>query len=250
MQQRLQKVMAICGIGSRRACEALIAAGRVSVNGQVARLGAKVQLQDRIVVDGKVLSSQALAATPRVLLYHKPEGELVTRDDPQRRPTVFARLKNPRQGRWIAVGRLDFNTSGLLLLTTDGELANRLMHPKYAIVRKYAVRILGDVTEDSIKRLTRGVMLNDGRACFDAIEDAGGSGANHWYHVTLREGRNREVRRLWESQDCTVSRLIRIAYAGIVLPPGLKRGEQMELPLAKIQNLYAKVKLLFPPEAS
>ncbi|GIX21621.1 MAG: hypothetical protein KatS3mg121_0404 [Gammaproteobacteria bacterium] len=250
MSERLQKVLAEVGLGSRRACERLIAEGRVRVNGRVAELGCKVGPQDRIVVDGRPLRRGAARrpAAHAVLAYHKPEGEVTTRADPQGRPTVFDRLPPPPRGRWIAVGRLDVNTAGLLLFTTDGALANRLMHPRYGIERRYAVRVFGEVDEAVRARLLAGVELEDGPAAFTTLEDAGGSGANHWYHVTLAEGRNREVRRLWASQGLTVSRLIRIAYAGIALPPGLPAGRWQRLDAAQVAALYDKVGL--PPPAA
>ena len=199
MQERLQKVLARAGLGSRRQIEDWIRDGRVQVNGQPARLGQKVSGRERIAVDGKKVNlksgEQVVAAT---ILYHKPAGEICSRDDPDGRPSVFSALPRPPGGRWISVGRLDINTSGLLLFTTDGELAHRLMHPSREIEREYAVRLLGNVDMDMLERLIRGVQLEDGFARFTAIEDSGGSGANHWYHVILREGRNREVRRLWD----------------------------------------------------
>lgn len=238
--------MAAWGIASRRMCERMIEEGRVTVNGRPAELGMKVSPGDRIAVDGREIR-QVASPSPRqqVLLYHKPEGEVVTRSDPQGRDTVFTSLPRVSGARWIAVGRLDINTAGLLLFTTDGELANRLMHPSYEIERVYAVRVRGGVSEDMLRRLRRGVMLEDGEARFDAIEDAGGSGVNHWYHVSLKEGRNREVRRLWESQGVQVSRLIRIAYAGIKLPPRLAKGRSQPLTDGELKNLYESVGMRF-----
>lgn len=231
-------------------CERMIEEGRVTVNGRPAELGMKVSPGDRIAVDGKEIRQNALPLRQQTLIYHKPEGEVVTRQDPEGRKTVFTGLPVIKGARWITVGRLDINTAGLLLFTTDGELANRLMHPSYEIERVYAVRIRGQVTEDMLRRLRRGVMLEDGEARFDHIEDAGGSGVNHWYHVSLKEGRNREVRRLWESQGVQVSRLIRIAYAGIALPPRLAKGRCQSLTEAELGSLYEQVGMPFETEAA
>jgi len=215
---RLQKLLAEAGLGSRRQIEGWISEGRVRVNGQLAKLGDQATRADRIRVDGRdVTLKPKRDSETQIIVYHKPEGELVTRRDPEERPTVFRRLPRPKQGRWIAVGRLDINTSGLILFTTDGELANRLMHPSREIEREYSVRILGEVAPETLERLTAGIELEDGLAKFERITDQGGTGANHWYNVVLREGRNREVRRLWEAAGCTVSRLIRIRYGNVEL---------------------------------
>lgn len=247
MQERLQKVMAARGLGSRRACERMIEEGRVRVNGKPATLGQKVAESDRIALDGKLLPSfEAEKQKPRVLIYNKPEGEVCTRHDPEGRRSVFTALPKIRQSRWISIGRLDITTTGLLLFTTDGELANRLMHPRYEIERKYAVRVLGQVDETIKQRLLKGVRLEDGMAKFLSLKDAGGSGANRWFHVTLAEGRNREVRRLWESQGLTVSRLMRIAYAGIELPRDLRAGKHQELKPKQLASLYKQVGLKEP----
>jgi len=228
-RQRLQKVLANLGEGSRRKIEEAIAAGEIRVNGKVAQLGDQVAPGDVVELRGRRLVIPDEKPVRRVLIYHKPEGEVTTASDPEGRPTVFGALPAIREGRWITVGRLDLNTSGLLLVTNDGELANRLMHPSHEIERTYAVRILGGLTEEQLKALVDGVTLDDGPARFDRIADAGGTGANHWYHVTLREGRNREVRRMIEAVGGTVSRLIRISYAGIALPPRLRPGKAQDL---------------------
>lgn len=212
----------------------MVVAGRISVNGLPADLGQKIGPGDRVKVNGKLIPLRFVQRTPRVLIYHKPEGEIVSRDDPEGRASVFERLPQIRKGRWIAVGRLDFNTSGLLLFTNDGTLANRLMHPRYELDREYAVRLLGELTDPQIEELKTGVQLEDGSARFNSIVDAGGEGANHWYRVTLSEGRNREVRRMFESQGLTVSRLMRVRYGPVTLPSRLKRGMWMEMPEAEV----------------
>lgn len=235
MAERLQKVLAQHGFGSRRQIEDWIRAGRISVNGESAQLGCTVSGDEIIRVDGKPLRLSNVRR--RVLAYYKPLGEVTSRHDEQKRTTVFQRLPRLQQGRWIAVGRLDINTIGLLLLTTDGDLANRLMHPSGEIEREYAVRIMGEVAPETLNQLRKGVVLEDGEARFDSIKDAGGTGINHWYHVILREGRNREVRRLWESQGLAVSRLMRVRYGPIQLRRGLKPGSWDELEPAQIQLL-------------
>ncbi|MBL8451572.1 MAG: pseudouridine synthase [Zoogloea sp.] len=222
--QRLHKVLAAAGIGSRREIEEWIVAGRISVNGEPADVGQKVGPGDRVRVNGKLMPIRFAPRIPRVVLYHKPEGEIVSRDDPEGRPTVFDRLPNLRKGRWIAVGRLDFNTSGLLLFVNDGDLANKLMHPRYELDREYAVRILGELDEAQRNALLQGIELEDGQAKFNSLLDGGGEGANHWYRVTLSEGRNREVRRMFEALGLTVSRLMRVRYGPVALPSRLKRG--------------------------
>ena len=222
--ERLHKILAQTGIASRREIEEMIVAGRISVNGMPASIGQKVGPTDKVRVNGKLVNLQFSIRVPRVLIYHKPEGEIVSRDDPEGRPSVFEGLPKLRHGRWIAVGRLDFNTSGLLLFTDDGGLANRLMHPRYEMEREYAVRILGSLTDAQVALLKSGVELSDGTARFMSVEDRGGEGANHWYHVILAEGRNREVRRMFEALELTVSRLMRVRYGPVALPSRLKRG--------------------------
>ncbi|WP_375055426.1 23S rRNA pseudouridine(2605) synthase RluB [Zobellella sp. DQSA1] len=250
MTEKLQKVLARAGKGSRREIEALISQGRVSVNGNVAHLGDRVTGNEQIRVDGHSVETQPQAEIIcRVLAYHKPEGEVSTRKDPEGRPTVFDRLPKLQGARWVAVGRLDVNTSGLLLFTTDGELANRLMHPRHEIDREYAVRVFGEVDEAMLQRLRKGVMLEDGMARFETLKYSGGEGMNHWFHVTLKEGRNREVRRLWESQGVQVSRLIRVRYGKIELPRTLPRGGWAEMPLEQVNYLRREVGLA-PEEQS
>jgi len=228
--ERLQKRLAAAGFGSRRQIEHWIRAGRLKVNGRPAELGQRAGPADRIELDGKLLALATATRTPRVLLYHKPEGELVTRDDPGGRPTVFARLPPIADAKWIAVGRLDINTSGLLLLTDSGELANRLMHPRYEVEREYAVRVLGPLRPQERTQLLSGVKLEDGTARFDRLAPTGAAeGANRWYRVVLREGRNREVRRLFEAVGHAVSRLRRVRYGPISLPPDLRPGRWREL---------------------
>lgn len=247
MGERLQKFLAQAGLGSRRQIEDWIRAGRITVNGTVARLGDQVDGSEIIEVDGRAVRSPGtFHPKRRVLAYYKPPGEVTSRRDPEGRPTVFDRLPSLRNGRWIAVGRLDINTQGLLLLTNDGELANRLMHPSSEVEREYAVRVLGGVDAAVAERLQAGVPLEDGPARFDRVVDAGGSGANHWYHVILREGRNREVRRLWESQGVTVSRLVRVRYGPISLRRGLHPGRWDELDEVQIQQLLEAAGM--PPE--
>lgn len=240
---RLQKVLAEAGVGSRREMEEWIAAGRVSVNGVVATIGQSVVPTDKVKVGGRLINIRFTGSSrpPRVLMYHKPEGEIVSRDDPDGRPSVFAALPRMRGGRWINVGRLDFNTSGLLLFTTSGELANKLMHPSSELVREYAVRVLGELTMEAQKELLAGVQLEDGMASFASLVDAGGEGANKWYRVTLFEGRNREVRRMFEAVGCTVSRLIRVRYGPFVLPPQLKRGRSHELSEDEVKVLLREL---------
>jgi 23S rRNA pseudouridine2605 synthase len=247
MAERLQKVLARAGFGSRRQIENWIRDGKITVNGKLAELGVSISDTDLVKIEGRSVSIAAdPARTARTLIYHKPAGELTTRKDEAGRPTVFENLPRIKNGRWITVGRLDFNTSGLLLVTTDGELAHRLMHPSWEVEREYAVRILGKVDAAVLQRLQEGVMLEDGMASFASIQDAGGAGANHWYHVIVREGKNREVRRLWESQGLQVSRLIRIRYGPIELPRNVRAGRFQDLQQDEVKALYATVKLDAP----
>lgn len=226
---KLHKVLAQAGLGSRLEMEQLILEGRISVNAEPAHIGQRIQFGDNVKVNGKPIRVRIDPPPPRVIAYHKPIGEVVTHDDPQNRPTVFRRLPKLFQGKWQSVGRLDLNTEGLLLLTSSGELANRLMHPRFGLEREYAVRVLGALNNEEKKRLLDGVTLDDGLAHFTSIEAGGGEGANCWYKVTLSEGRNREVRRMFEAVGHAVSRLIRIRYGAMVLPRGLKRGAFVEL---------------------
>jgi 23S rRNA pseudouridine2605 synthase len=249
MQERLQKVLARAGLGSRRQIEDWIRDGRVQVDGKLARLGQKVSGRERISVDGKkVQLDTGDRANATTIAYHKPAGEICSRDDRDGRPTVFSALPKPPAGRWISVGRLDLNTSGLLLFTTDGELAHRLMHPAQEIEREYAVRLLGKVDLPMLERLIQGVELEDGPARFSAIEESGGSGANRWYHVIIKEGRNREVRRLWESQGVKVSRLSRVRYGPIILERKLRPGKYRPLTFKEQKQLY-KAAGLKPPKS-
>ena len=239
--EKLQKVLARVGLGSRREIEDWISAGRVSVDGQTSNLGDRVSLSAKIRVDGNLIDNRMLLPKSRVILYHKPTGEICTQKDPDNRNSVFDHLPRIRLGRWVMVGRLDFNTSGVLLFTTDGELAAKLMHPRHGIEREYAVRILGEMPEESLQRLAEGVHLEDGFAKFDRIEFAGGAGANRWYHVILREGKNREVRRMFESEGLTVSRLIRVSYGHLPLSRLLPTGRYNELSPEEVYQLIQSV---------
>ena len=228
--ERLQKLLANAGLGSRRQLETLISEGRVKVNGRLARLGDRATPDDRIEVDGRPVGGRRLAGNERfAIMYNKPQGELVTRRDPEGRDTVFERLPRLPTGRWIAVGRLDVNSSGLLLFTNDGELANRLMHPRSQVAREYAVRVHGEVTDAMVRRLVTGVELEDGPARFEDVVDAGGEGSNRWFHLVIMEGRKREVRRLWEAVGATVSRLKRVRYGPVILDSSVKVGQWREL---------------------
>jgi len=245
MSEKLQKVLANAGLGSRRKMEQWIEAGRISVNGKVATLGARVEEQDEIRCDGQTISRQNLTSFCRVIMYNKPEGEICSRQDPEGRTTVFERLPRIQNGRWISVGRLDINTSGLLLFTNDGELANRLMHPRNVIEREYAVRVFGQVEESVLKKLTDGVTLDDGPAKFTDIKRRKNDDDSHnqWFDVTLTEGRNREVRRLWESQELQVSRLIRVRFGQLELTKRLPQGGWLEVELADVNLLRKSVQL-------
>ncbi len=242
--EKLHKVLARSGIGSRREMERWIEAGRVKLNGQYARLGDRVGPTDKVYVDGHLVSMMFEEDTPRrVLIYNKPLGEICTRHDPEGRPTVFEKLPKLPSGRWIAVGRLDINTTGLLLFTTDGELANALMHPSAQIDREYAVRVLGQVADETLQRLKEGVLLDDGMARFSDVQFFDGEGANRWYHCVVMEGRNREVRRLWESQGVQVSRLKRVRYGPVFLPSDVKVGKWKELEGNQVNALAGMVGL-------
>ncbi len=238
---KLHKVLAQAGLGSRLEMERLILEGRISVNAEPAHIGQRIQFGDTVKVNGKPIRVHINPPPPRIIAYHKPAGEVVTHDDPQNRPTVFRRLPKLFQGKWQSVGRLDLNTEGLLLLTSSGELANRLMHPRFGLEREYAVRVLGALNNEEKKRLLDGVTLDDGVAQFGSIEAGGGEGANCWYRVTISEGRNREVRRMFEAVGHAVSRLIRIRYGAMVLPRGLKRGAFVELGEQEIEALTSAV---------
>ena len=230
LKERLQKVLADAGLGSRREIEDWIRAGRIQVNGRVAELGLRVGDNEKILLDGRPVGIRRSTRSKRyVVLYNKPEGEVVTRHDPQGRPSVFARLPQLAQGRWISIGRLDINSAGLLLFTSDGQLANRLMHPRQQIEREYAVRVLGEVTDDMLQRLVNGVELDDGPARCEEITRSGGEGANRWYHLVIMEGRKREVRRLWEAVGVRVSRLKRVRFGPIILNSAVKAGQWREL---------------------
>ncbi|QWD59326.1 pseudouridine synthase [Polynucleobacter sp. MWH-UH35A] len=243
---KLHKVLADAGMGSRRDMEDLIIQGRVSVNGLPAHIGQRIGPADQVRINGKPVHRKIQTKPPRVIMYHKPAGEIVSQSDPEGRPTVFDRLPKPRQGRWIAVGRLDFNTEGLLLFTTSGELANRLMHPRYGVEREYAVRILGELSQENTSLLKSGITLDDGQAKFLRLAMGGGDGANRWYHVALTEGRNREVRRMFEAVGHTVSRLIRTRYGIFLLPPRLRRGKWEEIEAGGIYNLMKSAGLKMP----
>jgi 23S rRNA pseudouridine2605 synthase len=234
--QRLHKVLASCGFGSRRAMEEMIIAGRITVNRLPAEVGQKVGPGDEVRINGELVKVRFSEPRPRILMYHKPTGEIVTRDDPEGRPTVFEKLPNIGNGKWINVGRLDYNTEGLMLFTNSGELANRLMHPRYEVEREYAVRIMGRLTDEQMLALSTGVELEDGPAKCESVMDGGGEeeGANHWYHVVLKEGRNREVRRLFEALGLTVSRLIRTRYGTLAMPSVMKRADTLELEPAEV----------------
>lgn len=242
MDEKLQKVLANLGYASRREIERWIVAGRVQINGQPATLGDRVTGEDKITVDGRNVQRRESTIT-RVILLNKPVDVVCSRDDPQQRPTVFSLLPRLHHDRWVSIGRLDINSSGLLLFTNNGELANRLMHPSYEMERVYAVRVLGEVSEATLKQLLEGVELEDGMARFIRIDDAGGQGANHWFHVVLREGRNREVRRMWDVVGHQVSRLHRVQYGPVSLPRNIRPGKFSELESSAVKNLLELVGL-------
>ena len=235
--QRLHKLMALAGLGSRRDMEELVVSGRVTVNGEPAKQGQGVTQYDMVRLDNRHIKLPFEAELPQVLIYHKPEGEIVSQDDPEGRASVFDKLPRIKQGKWIAIGRLDINTSGLLIFTNSGELANRFMHPRYEVEREYAVRIFGELTEGQMLTLTQGIELEDGPASFDSISPQGGEGANHWYQVIIREGRNREVRRLFEAFQLPVSRLMRVRFGPVNLPPRVKRGTMLKLEQKQVVDL-------------
>lgn len=245
--EKLQKVLARAGLGSRRAMEQWISDGRVTINGDPAKLGDRVTARDKVTVDDKTLVQESAATrSTKVLLYNKPAGEICSRNDPEGRPSVFDKLPRLRNERWIAVGRLDINSSGLLLFTTDGELANALMHPSSGIDREYAVRIQGEVDDEMLDRLRKGVELEDGPARFNDIEIGRGRGTNKWYYVVVMEGRNREVRRLWESQEVQVNRLKRVRFGDVFMPSQTKVGQFHELGMAEVKRLYQRAGMEAP----
>jgi 23S rRNA pseudouridine2605 synthase len=243
---KLQKALAQAGLGSRREMEQWIQAGRVTVNGVKARLGTRVGTRDVVMVDGRILRAAAPERLPQVLIYHKPEGEIVSRDDPAGRPSVFDKLPRLRDAKWVAVGRLDFNSSGLLLFTTSGELANRMMHPSHELDREYAVRVRGRLTEEQGARLLSGIRLEDGVARCESVSTEGGEGANRWYRVVLKEGRNRIVRRLFDALGLSISRLLRVRFGPVALPPRLRRGQILELAPADVRQLLTTLGLPVP----
>jgi 23S rRNA pseudouridine2605 synthase len=247
--EKIQKVLAQAGVGSRRAMEEWIAAGRVTVNGEPATLGMRVVEGDVLRADKRtvVVKAPEEQGLPRVLLYHKQEGEIVSRDDPEKRSNVFEKLPKLRGQKWTAIGRLDFNTSGLLIFTTSGELANRLMHPRFEVEREYAVRVQGEMTPEQMRQMTKeGIELEDGLVKFDKLSDEGGEGFNHWYRLVLREGRNRVVRRTFEALGLTVSRLMRVRFGIVNLPPSIKRGKMAELGEGEVTMIMDWVGLSTP----
>ena len=243
MKERLQKVLANLGLGSRREVENWISEGRIKVDGETAILGCQVDGTENITLDGRKVEISNEQQERRVLIYYKPEGEITSRHDPEGRPTIFDSLPRISQGRWITVGRLDINTQGLLLVTNDGELAHRLMHPSHELEREYAVRVIGDFTDEMADNMRNGIEFEDGVSKFEEILWSGGTGANFWYHVTVKGGKNREVRRLWESQGLMVSRLIRIRYGNVELPKGLREGQFIDIDPDTLKELVESVGL-------
>ena len=241
--ERIQKFLAARGAGSRRQIDDLLQQGRITVNGKTAKPGDQVEGREKFAIDGKALRIHRHAPRPKVLMYHKPVGQVCTRKDPEGRDSVFDHLPRLNQGRWVSIGRLDINTSGLLLFCSDGELANRLMHPSFEVEREYAVRVHGEVSDEMLTLLKNGVELEDGPASFDQIIDSGGSGTNHWYHVIIREGRNREVRRLWEAVGVEVSRLVRVRYDTFNLPKWLKPGKYRFFEDETVKRIYQRLGL-------
>ncbi len=246
--ERIQKVLSHHGAGSRRQIDKLLQEGRIKVNGKVASPGDQLQGGEKVSIDDKLVRLPRHIIKPKLLMYHKPLGLVSTRSDPDGRPTVYSQLPKLQQGRWIGVGRLDINTSGLLLFTTNGELANRLMHPSFEVEREYAVRVRGDVTPEKLTSLQSGIELSDGLAKFDIITDGGGEGTNHWYHVMLKEGKNREVRRLWEAVDVEVSRLVRVRYHTFTLPKWLKPGKTRFFDDDVVVRLFESLEIEYPAE--
>ncbi len=244
--QKLQKMLAAAGLGSRREMEAWIADGRVTVNGKIATLGTRIVADDRVLLDKRPVRLTFEVELPRILIYHKPEGEIVSRDDPKSRKTVFDELPRVRNGKWIAIGRLDFNTEGLLIFTTHGELANRLMHPSFEVEREYAVRIMGELSQEQMRQMTSGIELDDGTAFLERIVEQGGEGSNRWYKVIIKEGRNREIRRIFEAMGMMVSRLIRVRFGILNLPPRIKRGQMLELETGQVAAILKWADLPVP----
>ncbi len=242
--ERIQKILARAGVGSRREIERWIEAGKFKVNGLKAKLGDRLKEGDKLKLNGRIVNWEKYELQPsRVLIYYKPTGEIVSRRDKEGRPVIFTQLPRLAQGRWISVGRLDINSQGLIMVTNNGELAHRLMHPSSELEREYAVRILGKVNDSMVHQLTKGVMLDDGEARFEAIQPAGGEGANKWFKVVVKEGRNRLVRRLWDTQGAVVSRLIRIRFGNIILPEHLKPRTFHELTAKEVATLMQSVGL-------